>query len=223
MKYFVGLVCILCISSGVRAECVQQPVNAPHAFSRGVANVLTCWLEIPRGIVYENARIPLVGMVVGPIKGAVLTTARVCAGTLDIVAMGLTREGLHSPMFPEYVWDATWIPAYGERFISPDVTEKMDVSSCPSCSSVDCDPASARTGFLPSCEEVRCVPLGEDTPWIQSATAEEIPFVSPEKKAPSAQRTTFDLSEGDDMRARIDKIEENVRLIEELALLLGRH
>ena len=101
------------------AELKKSKPNPPYAVARGFSNLMFGWLEVPRGIVYENSRVPIVGLVVGPIKGALLTTWRILAGTVDIVGMGLTREGLYSDcVLPEFVWDAPWISPCGEDVIN---------------------------------------------------------------------------------------------------------
>ena len=110
------------------AELKKSKPNPPYAVARGFSNLMFGWLEVPRGIVYENSRIPVVGLVVGPIKGALLTTWRVLAGTVDIVGMGLTREGLYSDsVLPEFVWDAPWISPCGEDVIN---VETLNTSPC---------------------------------------------------------------------------------------------
>jgi len=101
------------------AEKTMTPPNPPQGLARGFANILTAWLEIPRGIIYENARIPVVGFLAGPLKGACLMVWRECAGITDVMCMGLTREGLYSRCVPEFVWDADWIPVVGEDLVSP--------------------------------------------------------------------------------------------------------
>jgi putative exosortase-associated protein (TIGR04073 family) len=105
---------VLLLASVALGENVSTPVNPPYAFSRGLANMMFGWLEMPRGLVYENARIPMVGFVAGPVKGATLTTWRTLSGTMDVVCMGLTRDGLYTELVPEFVWDADWVPACGE-------------------------------------------------------------------------------------------------------------
>jgi putative exosortase-associated protein (TIGR04073 family) len=109
------------------AELKKSKPNPPHALARGFSNLMFGWLEIPRGIIYENSRIPIVGFVVGPIKGAFLTVWREIAGTIDIVALGLTREGLYCDQVPEFVWNAPWISPCGEDIVK---VETLNTSSC---------------------------------------------------------------------------------------------
>lgn len=98
----------------------QTPINPAYGIARGFANVMTGWLEIPRGLIYENARIPVVGFVSGPVKGAFLTTWREVAGLTDVVTFGLTGKGLYyRDVVPDFVWDARWIPVPKETYAVP--------------------------------------------------------------------------------------------------------
>ena len=116
-----------CIAS---AEQKKAKPNPPYALARGFANVLTCWMEMPRGLIYENARIPIIGFFTGTVKGGFLTIYRAVAGTIDIAAMGLTKEGLYFKDVPDFVWDADWIPACGEDMVD---SKNLEYSSCTTC------------------------------------------------------------------------------------------
>ena len=131
MKKSLFAICVLLLffsAFNSVAELKKSKPNPPHAIARGFSNLIFGWLEVPRGIIYENSRIPIVGLVVGPIKGALLTTWRVLAGTVDVVGMGLTREGLYSDsVLPEFVWDAPWISPCGEDVVN---VETLNTSPC---------------------------------------------------------------------------------------------
>lgn len=128
-KLLVIFIFLFCFSAyNSLAKLKKSNPNPPQAVARGFSNLMFGWLEVPRGIIYENSRIPIVGLVVGPIKGTLLTAWRVVAGTVDVVGMGLTREGLYSDsVLPEYVWDAPWISPCGEDFID---VKTINTSSC---------------------------------------------------------------------------------------------
>jgi len=99
----------------------SKPINPAYGIARGFANVATGWLEIPRGLVYENARIPVVGFLTGPVKGAFLTTWRELAGVTDVLAFGLTGKGLYyKEVVPDFVWDAQWIPPTQKTYVNPE-------------------------------------------------------------------------------------------------------
>jgi putative exosortase-associated protein (TIGR04073 family) len=98
----------------------HTPINPAYGMARGFANIMTGWLEIPRGLVYENARIPVVGFVTGPVKGAFLTTWRELAGVTDVMTFGLTGKGLYyKDVVPDFVWDAQWIPSTQGTYVNP--------------------------------------------------------------------------------------------------------
>jgi len=99
----------------------SKPINPAYGIARGFANVVAGWLEIPRGLVYENARIPVVGFLTGPVKGAFLTTWRELAGVTDVLAFGLTGKGLYyKDIVPDFVWDAQWIPPTNKTYVNPE-------------------------------------------------------------------------------------------------------
>ena len=121
-KFILSFVAVaLLFSLGTaNAELKKSKPNPPQAVARGFSNLMFGWLEIPRGLIYENSRVPVVGFVTGALKGSLLTTWRVIAGTVDIVGMGLTREGLYAEnILPEYVWDAPWVAPCGEDVVNP--------------------------------------------------------------------------------------------------------
>jgi putative exosortase-associated protein (TIGR04073 family) len=136
-KIFVCLV-LLVIAASVSAQSVWtcshvQPVqavkpvpaknvypNPGYGLTRGFANVMFGWMEIPRGFTYENSRIPLVGVVSGPVKGAFLTGWRTIAGVIDIVSLGMSQRGAYFSVLPDYVWDAPWIHRAQYRPTDPD-------------------------------------------------------------------------------------------------------
>lgn len=98
----------------------SKPINPAYGIARGFANLTTGWLEIPRGLIYENARIPVVGFMTGPVKGAFLTTWRELAGVTDVLALGLTGKGLYyRDVVPDFVWDAEWIPPTQQTYVNP--------------------------------------------------------------------------------------------------------
>ena len=127
---------VLISTFSANAELKKSKPNPPQAVARGFSNLMFAWLEIPRGLVYENSRVPVVGFVSGALKGTLLTTWRVIAGTVDIVGMGLTREGLYADgILPEYVWDAPWIAPCGEDIIEP---KTIRTSPCQGLSKKEC-------------------------------------------------------------------------------------
>ena len=47
---------------------------------RGAANIVTCFLEIPRCMVYRNSQVPFWGFIDGAVRGSGLTVLRAFSG-----------------------------------------------------------------------------------------------------------------------------------------------
>lgn len=118
MKKFSAFVCVcgvVAATAGVaQAAGVDYEGNpAPPAsvvISRGLVNIATGWVELPRNIVYEGAQVPLFGLVWGAVKGTGLTVGRTVAGVVDLCSLGQAGEGMYSENMPYYVWDQKWTP-----------------------------------------------------------------------------------------------------------------
>ena len=60
MKKFVLSLVAFALLFGIgtaNAELKKSKPNPPYAVARGFSNLMLGWLEIPRGIIYENSRI----------------------------------------------------------------------------------------------------------------------------------------------------------------------
>ena len=79
---------------------------------RGVVNIVTCWLEVPRCLVYHNNQVPVLGVVVGACQGAGFTAIRAFAGVADLLSFGFMSDSIYTSChgFDEWVWDERWIP-----------------------------------------------------------------------------------------------------------------
>lgn len=94
----------------------QQPkppyksLSNPFAcFGRGIVNIATCWLEIPRCFVYDNTAMPFFGLIVCFPDGAFFTVTRVLAGTGDIITLGFMGD-VYTQRYPDFVWESNWLP-----------------------------------------------------------------------------------------------------------------
>ncbi len=104
----------------VAASEVQSEPEAPVAteavstdcwsnMGRGVINVATCFIEVPRTILYRNDQVFLWGMIGGAAEGGVRTGLRAFAGVMDIISLGFSNDGFYrSAYFAPYVWDEQW-------------------------------------------------------------------------------------------------------------------
>jgi putative exosortase-associated protein (TIGR04073 family) len=73
---------------------------------RGVANIFTGWLELPKQI-YETYKDEGLAksMTVGPIKGIGMTLVRTVSGVGETATFFIAYPGFFDPYFePEYVW-----------------------------------------------------------------------------------------------------------------------
>jgi len=91
-------------------ENEEEKSETSYALQRGGANVLTGWLELPRCVVYSSVEIPIVGLVFGGIQGSGYAAWRTILGLTDLGTIGLTGDKLYSEEFPDFVWQADWIP-----------------------------------------------------------------------------------------------------------------
>jgi putative exosortase-associated protein (TIGR04073 family) len=85
----------------------QQVVDGmANKLARGVANVTTGWLELPKQIVITYREEGLAkGLTVGPLKGIGMTLVRTAAGAGEALTFFVAYPGFFEPLFdPSYVW-----------------------------------------------------------------------------------------------------------------------
>jgi len=99
------------VAQPVPAEPEYEGLDNPAAcFARGLANVSTCWLELPRCAIYDNAEVPFFGLIVGIPEGTMFTVARALTGVADIISFGATGDSIYGKRYPDFVWEANWLP-----------------------------------------------------------------------------------------------------------------
>jgi putative exosortase-associated protein (TIGR04073 family) len=83
-----------------------------HKLGRGIANVLTGWMEIPKEIAEAwRETDPITGLIVGTIKGVGYTIVRVVAGVYEILTFPMPFPENYEPIIePEFVLP----PIFGE-------------------------------------------------------------------------------------------------------------
>lgn len=92
------LLSFLMISS---ASCLAN--DADKKMLRGVANISTSFLEIPKNIINTTNESNIIyGLLGGSIKGAMHTIARTFCGIADIVTFPLHTKPI---VYPALVWD----------------------------------------------------------------------------------------------------------------------
>jgi hypothetical protein len=77
---------------------------------RGIVNLITCWVEVPRCMLYQNSNIPILGLAIGAGQGGLLTGGRAISGVADVLFLGFDYGLIFSKEFPDFVWQAQWLP-----------------------------------------------------------------------------------------------------------------
>lgn len=80
-----------------------------YGLGRGIINLFTCWLEIPRNLSVEFTGRPMVAVVTGPLMGATYTAMRAIFGTVDLLSLGYTGYYEYATGMSDYPWDANWV------------------------------------------------------------------------------------------------------------------
>lgn len=98
-------------STQAAAESFQGEENL-YNMGRGIVNIATCWLEIPRCIIYHNSQVPVMGTIVGICEGAGFTVVRAFSGVMDFISFGFMTDSIYNSTheFREWVWDSRWQP-----------------------------------------------------------------------------------------------------------------
>lgn len=108
--------CLLLTPCLASAQDTTQTVDSASAqeivggmankFGRGVTNIGTGWLELPKQIYYTSKEEGLTkGILMGPLKGLGMTVARTLAGVGDVAMFYVAYPGFFSPLIdPPYVW-----------------------------------------------------------------------------------------------------------------------
>ncbi|HJU04054.1 MAG TPA: exosortase system-associated protein, TIGR04073 family, partial [Nitrospiraceae bacterium] len=109
-RVVLGFTIALMVFSADPALAGDQPVllGIGTKLLRGLINVGTGWLEMPKQI-YQVARDKgvLLGLTRGPIEGMGMFAARTVGGAYEILTFPLPLPPRYQPMlYPDYVWQA---------------------------------------------------------------------------------------------------------------------
>ena len=110
--------------SGLSEDIERENTDINRMFTklgRGVVNVFTGWIEIPKTIAKEWARTePFTGTVMGFAKGIPFAFARTFAGFYEVISFPLPVPRNYEPiMQPEYVLPTVWgerLPLFQDEF-----------------------------------------------------------------------------------------------------------
>jgi putative exosortase-associated protein (TIGR04073 family) len=128
----VLVVILMTAITGIASASTQDP-QKPEAIVekmsfklvRGVTNIATSIVELPKQTILTVRDRGAVGYAVGPIKGICMTVYRAIMGTAETIGFMVPQPGYYDPMVdPEYVWQE-WGPKRAEyNAQSEQVTEK---------------------------------------------------------------------------------------------------
>ena len=85
-------------------------LDMSHGLARGFVGAFTFWLEVPRKVILDVNRYPLLGIFSGAMEGVYLGVMRGALSVADLVMFGLTGPSAYDTDFPEFIWDAQWNP-----------------------------------------------------------------------------------------------------------------
>ena len=81
-----------------------------YRVGRGLANLGTCFLEVPRCILLRNGEVPFWGAVSGAFEGVGCTGMRAFAGLIDVLFVGYDPGAVYHGSFRDFVWESPWLP-----------------------------------------------------------------------------------------------------------------
>lgn len=113
---------LLLMSTQVCAANEQQPENIAGKmavkFGRGVTNLATSVVEIPKQTVLMGRDMGAVGYLVGPFSGIIMTGYRAVIGVAETVFFLVPAPGYYDEMIdPEFVW-VGWGPKKEQSAVS---------------------------------------------------------------------------------------------------------
>lgn len=126
LKKMIALVCLVSMAAGPAMAASSDPDRDQstigkmmHKLGRGVTNILTCWVEIPRNIAREWERTdPATGLVLGTAKGVGWGFTRLATGAYETATFPFPVPTDYMVMLePEFVVTDVW----GDPI--PDLTE----------------------------------------------------------------------------------------------------
>lgn len=108
--FLLMLLVLTCVSNKVYAEENQRSdliiEKMAYKFSRGITNVATCIVELPKQTILTTRDKGGIGWVIGPLKGIGMTAYRAFAGVTETVFFMVQQPGYYNSMIdPEFVWN----------------------------------------------------------------------------------------------------------------------
>ncbi len=103
LKVIIILIGVLIILNMASPGFAQDPAKK---LGRGLANILTGWIELPKNIYETSAETnPVAGLTIGLVKGLGMTIVRTGAGIYDTATFPFPLPQNYKPVLePEYVF-----------------------------------------------------------------------------------------------------------------------
>ncbi len=104
----IGIAASACVALVTPPVWAQDPI---HKMGRGLVNVLTCWIELPKQLhLGSREDNPVVGIGMGLLKGAGLTVLRSGVGVYEAISFPVPYpKDFASPYeqmeLPDYAWE----------------------------------------------------------------------------------------------------------------------
>ncbi len=91
--------------------------------ARGVANMATCVVELPKQIYLTSRGRGATGYVIGPLKGIGMTLYRAFTGVTETALFMVPQPGYYDPMIdPEFVWNG-WGETRADRLAAKEAEQ----------------------------------------------------------------------------------------------------
>lgn len=125
-RMFCALALVLLVTTQVHANNEQQPENIAAKmavkFGRGITNIVTAPIEIPKQTVLLTRDMGFAGALVGPVSGILMTGYRVVIGVAETVFFMVPAPGYYDEMIdPEFAW-VGWGPKQQQKTL--EVTQQ---------------------------------------------------------------------------------------------------
>ena len=132
MRYLLVVLTVVMLFGAAPVDSHAQEDRKPEAisermvtkFARGITNLTTCVVEIPKQSYLTVRDRGAVGNLIGPLKGIVMTVYRGLIGGVETIFFMVPQPGYYDPMIdPEYVWKGweEYRPS-AERSFDPEQT-----------------------------------------------------------------------------------------------------
>lgn len=129
--FFLAVIVSVALLAPLQASATEAPkpesIAEKMSFKlvRGITNIATSIVEIPKQTYLTGRNHGPIGYVVGPIKGVGMTLYRGFIGTVETIFFLVPQPGYYDPMIdPEFVWKGWEHPKAGSLQSTGDAQQK---------------------------------------------------------------------------------------------------